>query len=245
MQSWPELPTRAADRSDIVDAMRWLACFVALSVGACAPAPATPVNLPQTPTAAVTAGATKTPPPVAPKGNEYPNELAGFRIAASAPWRSLRRLESTMADTRRALGDPKSASDLAHYSDPYPGDGVAEQPVWEYDVTVNASKWTMLVYFVKSDYYAKRRYPVALHDRLLSIDYVPVGNLPFAVSALGSFRKSHTTAADASWDEWTDGSGLIYEVYSKPRRNGGSAGDLNRIVYGPSDEQTAPYPDPR
>jgi hypothetical protein len=48
------------------------------------------------------------------------------------------------------------------------------------------------------------------------------------------FSKQHVSAADAAWDEFSDGTGLRYEIYtSKPQYGGEQKGDLNRISYGP------------
>jgi len=48
-------------------------------------------------------------------------------------------------------------------------------------------------------------------------------------------------AADASWDTLADGSGLAFEIYTKPTRSGDAPEDLNRVVYGPSDEQARKF----
>jgi len=166
----------------------------------------------------------------------YHNELPGYQFYANAPWKSLIPLESSIADVRRVLGSPTTAKDIANYSAPYPGDDKAEQPVWTYDLNEN---WQILVYFVKTGYFERRKFPKRLYKRLYSIDYVPKGNIRFDKSRLpASFQKKHTIAADAAWDEYSDGSGLVYQVYTTKTPYGGKyPGDLNRIKYGPSDDQ--------
>jgi hypothetical protein len=76
----------------------------------------------------------------------YPNELPGFRFFRQAKWNSLHPLISTMADTRRVLGKPDEAVDITQYTQPYPGDDVAKEPVWTYHVNQN---WDRLVYFTR------------------------------------------------------------------------------------------------
>ncbi len=165
----------------------------------------------------------------------YPNEARGFQFWSSAPWRELRPLESTMADVRRVLGDPNEAHDIDKYTAPYPGDEKAIQPVWRYNLNED---WDVLVYFVKSSYFERRKFPEALYDRLHCIDYLPTLPTAFDVAPVRRlFKRTHTTAADAAWDEYADGSGLVYKVYTtSPPFGGNKPGDLNRITYGPSDE---------
>ncbi len=166
----------------------------------------------------------------------YPNELPGFQFCHEATWRTLQPLVSTSDDIRRVLGEPKGASDIAHYLDPYPGDQRAKAPVLTFD---GGRDWDILVYLVRSDYSARQSLSKAVQDRLLSIDLVPKHPKPFGkVSIPSKFRKKHVIAADAAWDEYADGSGLVYEVYTSRTPYGDEKpGDLNRISYGPSDEQ--------
>jgi len=70
--------------------------------------------------------------------------------------------------------------------------------------------------------------------RLCSVDLLPHKRTPFAkVEFPGDFAKKHVTAVDAAWDEYSDGFGLRYEVYSTKTPYGNQLpGDLNRISYG-------------
>jgi hypothetical protein len=169
---------------------------------------------------------------VAAETNRYPNEVVGYRFYQSAPWRGLVPLKSTMADVRKVLGKPSREEDIADYMAPYPGDEKAVQPVWTYDVN---DDWRILVYFVKSGVPERRVFDESLYDYLFSIDYVSRRPVHFDLAKLPAvFRRSHTVAADAAWDEYTDGSGLIYEIYTSKTQFGGHVpGDLNRIKYGP------------
>jgi len=165
----------------------------------------------------------------------YPNELAKYRFCHNAKWNSLMPLESTLIDVLRVMGEPVEASDIANYLTPYPGHAKAVQPVFTYD---GGSNWQILIYFVKSDATVRNQLSEPLGDRLLSIDLVPKNRLPFRANFPPAFTRSHEIAADAAWDDYTDGTGLHYEIYTTRTPYGGDLpGDLNRISYGPSDEQ--------
>ena len=165
----------------------------------------------------------------------YPNELPGYRFYSTAKWKSLRPLESTMADVRRVLGKPADERDVSQYTKPYPGDAAAKRPVFRYDLDQD---WELLVYFVRYCFYDGPAVPASLDDRLCTIDLVPKKRIPFGgIEFPAAFKKKHVTAVDADWDEFRDGSGLVYEVYTTRTPYGNQqVGDLNRIVYGPSSE---------
>jgi hypothetical protein len=169
-------------------------------------------------------------PPPADRPLRYPNELPGFEFHASAAWRELVPLESTLADVRRVLGPPSDERDIAAYTAPYPGDDAAAQPVLTYDVS---PQWDLLVYLVRSNLSVNDRYPTALQDKLLSLELVPDHDLPFSTDALAHerWRSREVMAADAGWTTYEDGTGLAYEVYD--------GGELNRIIYGASDAEAA------
>jgi len=143
----------------------------------------------------------------------------------------LRPLVSTSADVRRALGTPTDESDIAHYGEPYPGDDEAVAPVLTFD---GGPDWEILVYLVKSDARARESLSESVRDLLLSIDLLPKHRRPFAnVAFPAPFRKKYVVAADAAWDEYSDGSGLLYQVYTTRTPYGDEEpGDLNRISYG-------------
>jgi len=172
----------------------------------------------------------------APSKCPYPNELAQYALCRKAKWNSLTPLESTLSDVLRVLGEPLDASDIANYLAPYPGHAKALQPVFTYD---GGPDWEVLIYFVKSDAAARSRLPQSLADRLLSVDLIPRKRLPFGAMVFPpAFARSHEMGADAAWDDYNDGTGLHYQIYTTRTPYGGELpGDLNRISYGPSDEQ--------
>lgn len=164
----------------------------------------------------------------------YPNELPEFKFYDNAKWKVLRPLESSISDVRRILGDPSESTDLSHYLDPYPGDDRAEAPVFTYQMN---PRWEILVYFVKDCGYRFGPSDIS-GDRLCTIELIPKKSLSFRKVAFSPvFAKRHVDGADAGWDEYYDANGLAYHVYSRRTPYGGHLpGDLNQIVYGPSDD---------
>jgi hypothetical protein len=136
------------------------------------------------------------------------------------------------------MGPPRDPRDLSEYSKPYPGDDVAKQPVFSYRLAKN---WDMLIYFGRHCFSLPNSIARKLADRVCSIDLIPLKRRPFGnITFPSEFRKQHVDAADAAWDEYADGSGLVYEVYTTKTPYGVTVpGDLNRIVYGPSASQIA------
>jgi hypothetical protein len=162
--------------------------------------------------------------------DRYPNELPGYRFHRNAKWSHLEPLKSSMEDVRKLLGDPDEASDTSQSTEPYPGDTVAKQPVFTYTFGPN---WEVLVYFTR--YCFHHHDTNVASDRLCSIDLVPRKRVSFREVVFPPvFKKEHVTAADAAWDEYSDGTGLRYEVYTTRTPYGDERpGDLNRISYGP------------
>ena len=165
----------------------------------------------------------------------YPNEIDGYKFFHTAKWKSLTPLVSTMADVRKTLGEPAETKDIAQYIQPYPGDAAAKQPIFKYDVDDN---WEMIVYFVKSDLSSPVGLRARVPDLLYEVALISKRKLSFKdVVFPKAFQKQKVTAADAAWDEYADGSGLVYQVYtSKTRYGKHEPGDLNRITYGSSED---------
>lgn len=168
------------------------------------------------------------------KSERYPNELADWRFYETAKWKTLEPLVSTMADVRRGLGEPFEARDVAQYTKPYPGDEKAQKPVFTYKLN---DDWQVLVYFVK---YCFRggSLPKEFENKLCSIELIPTKRLSFESFVFPDlFKKEEVRAAHAAWIEYSDGTGLTYEVYTTRTAYGDEMpGDLNRIVYSASDE---------
>ena len=171
--------------------------------------------------------------------DRYPNEILGFQLYKGAKWASLTPLKSRMADVRQVLGPPDDAHDLANYSQPYPGDGTAKCAVWDY----SDGDWTILVYF-DSYTFADRSQPLPEDQDLVStIDLIPRTPIPFHFKYIPpTFESMPVDAPCARWIEYRDTYGLKYEVFtSKTAYGDEQPGDLNRIVYGPSDAEISEY----
>jgi hypothetical protein len=155
----------------------------------------------------------------------YPKELSGYRFYETAKWRSLTPSSSTIASVRKLLGNPDDATDLAHPAVPYPGGAIVTSVVFTYSQLM--PDWDVLIYLKKSCGVSKT-------PRLCSVDLVPHERNPFAhITLPPAFAKRHINAADAGWDEYGDGSGLRYEIYTtKPPYGKELPGDLNRVSYG-------------
>jgi hypothetical protein len=155
----------------------------------------------------------------------YSNELPGYCFYQTAKWSGLTLFNSTIADVRKLLGDPDDATDLAHPVAPYPGDATVSNVVLTYSRLM--AGWDVLIYLKKSC-------GVSQTPRLCSVDLQPHERTPFAHMIFPStFTKRHVVAVDAAWDEYSDGSGLRYEVYTTKTPYGKELpGDLNRISYG-------------
>jgi hypothetical protein len=160
----------------------------------------------------------------------YPNEVPGYRFYSSVTRDRLESLVSTMSDVRQALGNPDEANDVSAYTEPYPGDEKTLKPVFKYKFR---DDWQVLVYFAKYCFHEVPEGTPA--DNLCSLDLVPLKPIAFDVSKLPStFVKTHIQAVDAEWDEYSDGTGLQYEVYTTHSQYGSEKpGDLSRISYGP------------
>ena len=165
----------------------------------------------------------------------YPHELPGFKFYRKAKWKSLEPLASTIADVRRVLGKPGEEIDLSDYFAPYPGDAAAKNPVLKYSY---GTDWEILIYFSKPQAQAS----AAAHI-LSSIDLIPDKRIPFGKLRFPSgFQKRHVRAVDGAWDEYSDGTGLVYAVYThKPQYSDQQAGDLYRIRYKSSQEAIAEF----
>jgi len=165
----------------------------------------------------------------------YSNELPKLQFYEKAKWKTLIPLVSFISDVRRILGQPKEATDIAHYFNPYPGDDKAVTPLFIYSMD---SDWEIFVYLGKDCGYQSSSAPFP-ENRICTIELLPKKRLSFRDRPCPAvFVKRHVNGADAAWDEYRDSEGLAYEVYTTRTPYGSKVpGDLNRIVYGPSEEE--------
>ena len=144
-----------------------------------------------------------------------------------------------MVDVRRVLGDPDVAHDVSGFTKPYPGDYIAKAPVWTY----HDGDWDILVYFARYCFSDVGTIRETDYDLLCAIHLLPKKPVHFDLGRLPStFSQVHTDAPCAAWDEYSDGAGLVYEVFTVRSKYGGEVpGNLNRIVYGPSNAEIAAF----
>ncbi|MEM6993884.1 MAG: hypothetical protein AAF721_25450 [Myxococcota bacterium] len=151
-----------------------------------------------------------------------PPELSALAMPADAAWRAIVPLETSEAQMRKLMGEPKEV---------YPDDG-ATPTLFIYDT---AGPWDVYVYLVEGDYGMRREYPSSLFRHVGSIDLLPEGDgLDFArVRVPKTFARKEVLAADAAWVDFHHATGLTYSVYGDLR----SLGRLQRISHRPSDCQ--------
>jgi hypothetical protein len=139
---------------------------------------------------------------------------------------------------RRLLGDPETANDVSQFTEPYPGDALAKHPVFTHKMHALNEEWGVLIYFAKYCFHTHSKQVPG--DSICSIDLVPVDRLVFDLKELPPiFKKRHVQAVDGAWDEYSDGRGLRYDVYTMSTPYGGHLpGDLDRISYGPPNSVT-------
>jgi hypothetical protein len=142
---------------------------------------------------------------------------------------------STIADVRATLGKPTLEWDEVIFDEPYPGDEAAKEPVLAFD----DGPWRIEVRFVRTDETARSVYPASLHDRLLSVDLLPLRSISFARIAFPpSFVKHHVKVGHGfAWNEYRHPSGLAYYVCTSSTPSDEiRPGDLISISYGVSDQ---------
>ena len=102
---------------------------------------------------------------------------------------------------------------------------------------------SLLIYKGQQDYktYIYLTKPVNDASALVkSVDFIPNGKVPMGeIKWPANFKIDPVQAACAAWKEYTDKSGLVYEVYTTSTRYGRHvAGDLNRVSYRESHKVT-------
>jgi hypothetical protein len=166
----------------------------------------------------------------------YPNELPGFKLYATAKWNKLVPLQSDFNDVRKVMGDPTNFAEAAGYFYPNQGHSASKTSLFWYDLD---DDWQMIVYFVRFD---SQDYAKQYGGKIETLDLIPRRAMRMTgIADLAKLKKKHVRAADAAWDEYSDGTGLKYEVYTSklPSWFKEGPGDLNRVVYGAPDEVVA------
>ncbi len=161
------------------------------------------------------------------KQPRYPNELPNLKLYQDAKWNALKPYISTFDDGVKLLGEPVRAfDDRLHRSD------------WGYDYDPD---WTIFVDILGSD----PDLTDAVRGRVLHVYLNPKKRISVVGADFSAFRAySYTDSRDPNvgGTVYYDRFGLRYSVYAKDTPDGRfHTGDLESIIYGPSDEETARY----
>ena len=157
-------------------------------------------------------------------GRPYPNELPTLKIYEQAKWNSLRPYVSTVDDIEKVLGKPVAVYDeLLHTHVP----GFQDDPDWTIVIDVVGEGGDL---------------PDSVAGLVLSVELYPKKRVSLVGADFSAFRGATYTGRDEETTSYYDKFGLRYVVFEKDTANGRfHAGDLKRIIYGPSDETTAKY----
>jgi hypothetical protein len=157
----------------------------------------------------------------------YPNELPNLKLYEDAKWKTLKPYISTVDDVVNLLGEPV----------PILGDGSrGDVQGYEYD-----PDWTVVVDVLGSDPDLKD----SVRGRLLNVILYPKKRVSVVGADFSAFRVFSYTDSRQPNVEGTvyyDKFGLRYSVYAKDTPDGRfHAGDLESIIYGPSDEEKTKF----
>ena len=157
--------------------------------------------------------AAQRPRPKAVSALKYPNELPQLKLYEKAKWKELEPMVSTEEDVRRVLGDVLA--------------------IYEFD-----PDWLVLLSFVgRGSHTNGKPWPESLTGRVASITLRPRKRLSLkGVKFPPAFKwgGGHASHSDATWDVYSDGSGLKYYIFSN-KTGEHEPGDLYQIEYGASD----------
>ncbi len=155
-------------------------------------------------------------------GSPYPNELPILKIYEQAKWNSLKPYVSRVSDIEKVLGKPVAVYDeLLHTDVP----GFQDDPDWTIVIDVVGEGGDL---------------PDSVAGRVLSIELYPKKRVSLVGADFSAFRGATYAGRDEETTSYYDKFGLRYVVFEKDTANGRfHAGDLKRIIYGPSDEATA------
>ena len=155
-------------------------------------------------------------------GRPYPNELPTLKIYEQAKWNSLKPYVSTVDDIEKVLGKPVAVyDDLLHTYDA----GFQDDPDWTIVIDVVGKGGDL---------------PDSVAGRISDINLYPKRRVSLVGADFSAFRGYTYRERNEEGTVYYDKFGLRYVVYEKDSADGRfHAGDLARIIYGPSDEATA------
>lgn len=161
------------------------------------------------------------------KQPRYPNELPNLKLYQDAKWNALKPYVSTADDADKLLGKPVRVFDYRLQRDD-----------WGYDCDPD---WTIFVDVLGGD----PDLADSVRDRVVHVYLNPKKRISLVgadFSAFKSYSYMDSRDPNVGGTVYYDKSGLRYSVYAKDTPDGRfHAGDLESIIYGPSDEETARY----
>ncbi|HLA12822.1 MAG TPA: hypothetical protein VJ023_19710 [Pyrinomonadaceae bacterium] len=156
----------------------------------------------------------------------YPNELPSLKLYEKAKWKSLTPYVSNIDDVEKLLGQPVPIFDRLIRAD----FGFQYDPDWTIVINVLGKDSDLM------DSVAGR----VLHVNLYPKKRVSMVNADFSAFRAYTYRDSRYP--NLGGIVYADSFGLRYSVYAKDTADGRFlAGDLESIIYGPSNEETAKY----
>jgi hypothetical protein len=162
-----------------------------------------------------------------PKRLCYPNELPNLKLYEDAKWNALKPYVSTADDVDKLLGKPVRVFDYRLHRDD-----------WGYDYDPD---WTIFVDVLGSD----PDLTDSVRGRVVHVYLNPKRRVSLIGADFSAFKAyTFTDSRDPSvgGTVYYDKFGLRYSVYAKDTADGRfHAGDLESIIYGPSDEETSKY----
>ena len=161
------------------------------------------------------------------KQPRYPNELPNLKLYEDAKWNALKPYLSTADDVDKLLGEPVRVCDYrlhAYY--------------WGYDYDPD---WTIFVDVLGSD----PDLTDSVRGRIVHVYLNPKKRVSLVgadFSAFKAYAYMDSRDPNVGGTVYHDKFGLRYSVYAKDTPDGRfHTGDLESIIYGPSDEETARY----
>lgn len=155
--------------------------------------------------------------------SSYPNELPTLKLYEEAKWNSLKAYVSTIDDVEKLLGEPVRLLDGGLHGD----FGFEHDPDWTIVIEVVGKGGEL---------------PDSVVGRVSHITLYPRKRISLVGADFSAFRRYTYTKGNEEGKVYYDKFGLRYVVYAKDSGDGRfHAGDLARMIYGPSDKDTENY----
>jgi hypothetical protein len=157
----------------------------------------------------------------------YPNELPNLKLYHEAKWNSIQPYVSSVDDVVKLLGEPVPVYDNLIHG--FVG-GYESDP-----------DWTIVIDILDKD----PDLPDSVRGHVLSVTLYPKKRVPLSgadFSAFSGYTYKDSRDPNVGGTVYYDKFGLRYSVYAKDTIDGRfRVGDLQQIIYGPSNEETEKY----